>query len=62
MNTELFYLGCEKTHTKSHYELRHVHLLRKLLKDDGSEEAKQLLAGLNFVITGDSEYLLPERE
>lgn len=62
MDQELFYLGCEKTHIKSHYEFGHVCLLRQLLKDNESEEAKELLAGLNFVITGDTKYLLSEKE
>lgn len=61
MEQRLFYLGNDETHTKSHYYLRHVHLLRKVLNEDKSEEAKELLAGLSFVITGDSEFLLDEK-
>jgi hypothetical protein len=62
MEQRLFYIASDDTKTKSHYYLRHVRLLQKLLNEDRSEEAEELLAGLNFVITGDESYLLLEKE
>jgi len=62
LEAKLFYLGNDETRTKSHYYLRHVNLLRKVLNADDSEEAVELLTGLGFVLTGDQDYLIDEGE
>jgi hypothetical protein len=57
-----FYIGSDNKQTKCNFNIQHYVFLDKILFENKSILAKELLAGLSFVVTGNSDYLLLDKE
>lgn len=55
----MFYIGNDTHHTKANFDRDHYNCLVKLLSQDKSNESQEILAGLQWAVTGDTDYLLP---